>query len=91
MFMLATKTITFCVRMVVKYPLLNGRQWFFMNFSGRYQFSQSFFAEAGLNYTRLDVEGTQEQEFVLTGIIGEAAEEAESDQMTAHINIGFRL
>lgn len=61
----------------------------FADLSARYNFSPNFFAEVGGTITRIEVEGTQDQRYVLTGPIGEVDMESVSDQYTAYFNIGF--
>jgi len=64
---------------------------FFFDLTARYNITSFIFTEAGLHFTRLDVEGTQDQDYLLTGPIGEVTEEAESDQLSASITLGVRF
>lgn len=61
----------------------------FVDLSARYNFFQNFFAEVGGTITRIEVKGTQDQRYVLTGPIAEVDMESVSDQYIAYFNIGF--
>ncbi|MBM3163019.1 MAG: omptin family outer membrane protease [Chlorobi bacterium] len=61
-----------------------------VNVSGTYSFAPNMFLEGGLNYTWIDVDGTQTQSF--SGVpIFLVSQEAESSQTSGYLKIGYRF
>lgn len=61
-----------------------------LDFSGTYNFAQSWFAEAGFQYMQIEVDGHQKQ--VTNGIhTATVSQESESSQTSGFIKIGFRF
>ena len=62
---------------------------FMLEISGRYLFTPSIFMEAGFQLTKIEVDGTQAQEYGWGFPIGTVDAEAESTQSSGFISVGY--
>ena len=62
---------------------------FMLELSGKYLFTPSIFMEAGFQLTKIEVDGTQAQEYGWGFPIGTVDEEAESTQTSVFISVGY--
>lgn len=61
-----------------------------VNISGKYSFAPNMFLEGGLNYTKIDVDGTQTQSF--SGVpYYLVAQESESSQTSGYLKVGYKF
>lgn len=64
---------------------------FMIDLSGRYMFTPALFLEAGFEYLKIDVDGTQTQVYGWGFPLGTVAEEAESTQTSGYVSLGFKF
>ena len=63
---------------------------YMIDVSGTYYFLSSWFLEGGFHYTKIDVDGDQNQS--INGVpLGTIYEESESTQTSGYLNIGYRF
>ena len=63
---------------------------YMINVSGTYAFLSSWFVEAGFHYTKIDVDGDQDQSFSGTPTLV-VYEESESTQTSGYMTIGYKF
>lgn len=64
---------------------------FMVEFSGKYMFTPALFVEAGFQFVKIDVDGTQTQAFGNGVQIATVAEESESSQASGFLALGFQF
>ena len=62
---------------------------FMLDISGRYSFTPTIFMEAGFQFMKIEVDGTQTQKYGWGIPLGTIDEEAESTQTSGFLSIGY--
>ncbi|MBE0585961.1 MAG: omptin family outer membrane protease [Desulfofustis sp.] len=64
---------------------------FLVDVIGRYVVTPAFFVEAGFHYLHIEVDGSQYQEYGIGIPIGTFHQEAESNQTSGYLSVGYRF